>query len=241
MKAGIYKIESPKGNIYIGQSKNVKERLKRYKKLQCCKYQLLLYRSFLKYGVENHKFEILTLGNFTKKELNKLEKDYIKQYNSYRQDNIKGINLTTGGDSVEFDISVREKMSKTRIRKFKEGQRNSKISVDDIYDIKKLIAYNKPLKEIAEKYNVAITTISEIKAGRSWSDIPDYIVPEEEKHLINRTNKKSRLQKLTEEQRKEIIEEYLKGNTTYLELSKDYNISKSGVQAIMRSYKKFGK
>ena len=151
------------------------------------------------------------------------------------------MNLTTGGDSIEFDKSVRDKMSKTRIKKFKEGQRNSKISIEDIYEVKKLIAYNKPLKEIAKKYNVAITTISEIKAGRSWSDIPNYIVPENEQHLINRTNKKSRLQKLTEEQRVEIIERYLKGNITYLELSKDYDISKSGVQAVMRSYKKFGK
>lgn len=241
MEAGIYKIENPNGKIYIGQSKNVKERIRRYKKLQCCKFQLLLYRSFLKYGIENHTFDILKLGSFTKEALNNLEKEYIIQYDSYRQNNKKGMNLTTGGDSIEFDKSVREKMSKTRIRKFKEGQRNSKISINNIYDIKKLIAYNKPLKEIADKYKVAITTISEIKAGRSWSDVPSYTVPENEKHLINRTNKKSRLQKLTEKQRKEIIERYLEGNITYLELSKDYNISKSGVQAVMRSYKKFGK
>ena len=56
---GIYKIKSPSGRVYIGQSKDiVYERFKRYKKLRC-KGQPILYRSLLKYGVENHTFEII--------------------------------------------------------------------------------------------------------------------------------------------------------------------------------------
>lgn len=241
MKSGIYKITSPTKSVYIGQSINVDERLRRYKKLQCCINQHILYRSFLKYGIENHTFEILIKGNFTKKELNKLEKEYIIKYNSFRKLNKKGMNLTSGGDNVEFDDSIKSKMSKTRIKKFKEGQRNSKLSVENVIEIKKLIAYNKPLKEIAFKYRVAITTISEIKAHRSWTDIEDYVVPENEFHLINRTNKKSRLQKLTEEQRLEIINRVLTTNDTYQQISNDYPITKSGVQAVMRSYKKHNK
>ncbi len=86
-KSGIYKIENPKGSIYIGQSKNVDERISRYKKLQCCKFQLLLYRSFLKYGIENHTFEILERGNFTKEQLNNLENNYIKQKKTKKLNN----------------------------------------------------------------------------------------------------------------------------------------------------------
>ena len=55
---GIYKITNPNGKIYIGQSIDIERRFIQYKKLKC-KKQPILYRSFLKYGVDKHKFEIL--------------------------------------------------------------------------------------------------------------------------------------------------------------------------------------
>ena len=240
-KSGIYKIENPKGNIYIGQSKNVDERLGRYKKLQCCEFQLLLYRSFLKYGIENHTFEVLEKGEFTKEELNKLEKEYIVKYNSFRKLNKLGMNLTSGGDSVEFDDSVKKKMSDKRIELFKAGQRNSKLTLENVIEIKKLLAYNTPLRKIAETYKVGITTISEIKSGRSWNDVPNYIVPENEKHLINRTNQFSRLQKLTEHQRLEVLDLIDKKELTFEQIGKLYNVTKGAISAIKRSKIKFGK
>jgi len=240
-KSGIYKIENPKGSIYIGQSKNVDERISRYKKLQCCKFQLLLYRSFLKYGIENHNFEILERGNFTKEELNNLENKYIKQYNSFRKLNKLGMNLTSGGDSIEFDDSVKKKMSDKRIELFKAGQRNSKLTLEDVIEIKKLIAYNTPLRKISESYGVGITTISEIKSGRSWVDVPNYIVPENEKHLVNRTNQFSRLQKLTEQQRLEVLDLIDKKELTFEQIGKLYNVTKGAISAIKRSKIKFGK
>lgn len=236
MKAGIYKITNPNGKIYIGQSKDVDYRLKRYKELRC-KAQVLLFNSFIKYGVDNHAFEILIKGNFDRSELNKLEKQYILEFDSFRGSNINGLNLTTGGDCVEFDNSVKDKMSKTRIKLFNEGQTNSKISVEDIYDIKKMLAYNISYKEIATKYKVGITTISEIKNKRSWTNIPDYIIKEEEKDLIRRTNKISPKQKLSSEQRDEVIKLIQEGKT-YKDIASLYNISKSGVQQINRSFKK---
>lgn len=241
MKQGIYKIENPKGSIYIGQSKNVEERLGRYKKLQCCKFQLLLYRSFLKYGIENHTFEILEKGEFTKEDLNKLEKEYIVKYNSFRKLNKLGMNLTTGGDSVEFDDSVRKKMSDKRIELFKAGQRNSKLTLENVIEIKKLIAYNKPNLEIANKFGVAETTISMIKKHQTWKDIEDYIVPESEKHLVNRTNQFSRLQKLTEQQRLEVLDLIDKKELTFEQIGKLYNVTKGAISAIKRSKIKFGK
>lgn len=241
MKQGIYKIENPKGSIYIGQSKNLEERLGRYKKLQCCKFQLLLYRSFLKYGIENHTFEILEKGEFTKEDLNKLEKEYIVKYNSFRKLNKLGMNLTTGGDSVEFDDSVRKKMSDKRIELFKAGQRNSKLTLENVIEIKKLIAYNKPNLEIANKFGVAETTISMIKKHQTWKDIEDYIVPESEKHLVNRTNQFSRLQKLTEQQRLEVLDLIDKKELTFEQIGKLYNVTKGAISAIKRSKIKFGK
>ena len=55
---GIYKITSPNNRIYIGQSRNIKRLLYRYSRLEC-KEQPILYRSLLKYGIENHIFEII--------------------------------------------------------------------------------------------------------------------------------------------------------------------------------------
>jgi group I intron endonuclease len=55
---GIYKITSPSNKIYIGQSVNIEKRFTTYKRLDC-KNQNILYKSLIKYGVENHIFEIL--------------------------------------------------------------------------------------------------------------------------------------------------------------------------------------
>ena len=55
---GIYKITNPKGKVYIGQSVNIEKRFNQYKKIRC-KSQVALYRSFLKYGIEKHIFEII--------------------------------------------------------------------------------------------------------------------------------------------------------------------------------------
>lgn len=55
---GIYKITSPSGRIYIGESKDVIKRWRGYKRLGC-KSQPKLQRSFLKYGTKEHTFEII--------------------------------------------------------------------------------------------------------------------------------------------------------------------------------------
>jgi len=55
---GIYKITSPSGRLYVGQSVNIERRFKTYRKY-LCEQQPKLHRSFIKHGVENHVFEII--------------------------------------------------------------------------------------------------------------------------------------------------------------------------------------
>lgn len=56
---GIYKITSPSGKVYIGQSVNIKKRWNNnYFKLKCSD-QPQLFNSLKKYGFENHQFEII--------------------------------------------------------------------------------------------------------------------------------------------------------------------------------------
>lgn len=59
MICGVYKITSPSGRVYVGESVNIDKRLKEYLKLRNCESQTILYKSFLKHGVENHIFEII--------------------------------------------------------------------------------------------------------------------------------------------------------------------------------------
>lgn len=61
---GIYKITSPSGKIYIGQSSNIDQRIKDYKKTIHCKGQVRLYNSLIKYGFDNHVFEVIEYCDF---------------------------------------------------------------------------------------------------------------------------------------------------------------------------------
>ena len=70
---GIYKITSPTKKIYIGQSIDVNDRFTKYKRLNCDN-QTILIRSFRKYGVDSHKFEILE--ECLESELNDKERYY---------------------------------------------------------------------------------------------------------------------------------------------------------------------
>lgn len=57
---GIYKITSPTGRVYIGQSRDIRDRWISYKKYKSKKaIQPKLFNSFNKYGIENHQFDII--------------------------------------------------------------------------------------------------------------------------------------------------------------------------------------
>lgn len=55
---GIYKITSPNNRIYIGQSINITSRWYDYKRKPANR-QIRLNRSFIKYGIDNHLFEVI--------------------------------------------------------------------------------------------------------------------------------------------------------------------------------------
>lgn len=112
---GIYKITSPSGKIYIGQSKDVLSRQNGYKYVRC-KKQYKLYRSLLKYGWEAHKFEVIHYCSVDK--LNELEIDYIMMYNCFNTSH--GLNLKDGGQSPLTQES------RDKIRKSLTGRKQSK-------------------------------------------------------------------------------------------------------------------
>jgi len=84
-KIGIYKITSPTGKVYIGQSIDIPRRFKEYINLKCHQ-QPKLYYSLKKYGAKNHIFE--TLETCSANELDTKEIFYKLQFNTVS----KGLN-----------------------------------------------------------------------------------------------------------------------------------------------------
>lgn len=75
---GIYKITSPSGRVYIGQSVNIALRKKSYERLSCNE-QSKLYNSLEKYGFSEHIFEVIEECNV--EELNIRERYWQEYYN----------------------------------------------------------------------------------------------------------------------------------------------------------------
>ena len=153
---GIYKIISPSGKVYIGQSKNIEKRFCQYKRLQC-KSQKVLYNSLIKYGIENHIFEVVI--KCLPEELNINEVKYIQEFDSYKN----GLNMTKGGETSPMshpEIAVKmvgkkhSEESKLKISstlkskiasgEIQHGHFNSKHSLKSIEKIKEKRALYKP-------------------------------------------------------------------------------------------------
>lgn len=79
--SGIYKIISPSGKIYIGQSIDLYRRLKSYFEPNSNKNQKILKYSFNKYGVEKHKFYIIEECDISL--LNERERYWQEKYINY--------------------------------------------------------------------------------------------------------------------------------------------------------------
>lgn len=78
---GIYKITSPSGRVYIGQSVNIERRFNSYKRMYVKNIkQTKLHRSFLKHGVDSHVFEIILKCD--ESELNYHERYYQDFFNT---------------------------------------------------------------------------------------------------------------------------------------------------------------
>lgn len=162
-KSGIYKIVSPTGKVYIGQSHNIQQRMRNY--LYNVPVTTKIGRSIKKYGIENHKVSVLELTN----DLDTREIYYINKYNSveeglnsiYRNYTIEK-NSFKGGGKWSKD---RKKSHSKRLKKLhKEGNYENRknlgnnlkdtMSVRDIRDgkVKRILK-----QEYVNEYYVGVT------------------------------------------------------------------------------------
>jgi group I intron endonuclease len=82
-KSGIYKITSPTGKIYIGESLNLKTRCVVYLNPNRVKKQRGIYNSLIKYSIDEHTIEIIEFC--TPDELLSRERFWQEHYNSVNE------------------------------------------------------------------------------------------------------------------------------------------------------------
>ena len=159
----IYKIISPSGRIYIGQTKNLKNRISYYKTVKC-KTQIKLYNSLLKYGWDKHSFEVIDSCSvdLDKKELDEKEKYWIKFYNSHHD----GLNCNDGGQGhlgrKQSSEHIAKRVEFLKLKGRGVGRKRSKESNDKIILTRNINPY-KHSDEIRIK-------ISEASKGRKFSE-----------------------------------------------------------------------
>lgn len=107
---GIYKITSPSGKVYIGQSENIKSRWYRYKKLYC-KKQTILYDSFIKHGVENHQFDIIEYCAID--DLNCSERFWQDEFDVISKYGLNGVLTVCGEKRYVASEATRKKISES--------------------------------------------------------------------------------------------------------------------------------
>ena len=108
---GIYKITSPSGKVYVGQSINIERRFKTYARGSLGS-QYRLERSFKKYGFENHLKEVLL--SCEKTELNENEFYFQKLYNCIGDNGLNCVIHDIKNKTKEFYEETRVKNSNNR-------------------------------------------------------------------------------------------------------------------------------
>lgn len=144
---GIYKITSPSGKVYIGQTWNFVERVKDYKSLYSHK-QAKLHASFIKYGVEAHNIQMI-LGvseNITQQMFDSIEQKYMDYY---RSNGYELMNIREAGSRGRHSEETKLKMSLS--------QKGKKRSPETIENIK--ISKSNPTPETRQKMS---------EAGKRW-------------------------------------------------------------------------
>lgn len=126
-KPVVYKIISPSGRVYIGQSWNVKNRKATYASSRC-KGQPILYSSITKYGWDNHEFKIVCElpTDVSQIVLNNYELFY---YNQYKNCGYDMMNVREPlGSNGKLSNSTREKIRESALIYFSNNSNRLKTS-----------------------------------------------------------------------------------------------------------------
>lgn len=157
----IYKIISPSGKIYIGQTSNVSKRINHYRRLDC-KHQTKLYNSIKKYGWYSHIFKVLheLPKDAEQNIINAYEQLYI---DLYKDCNSILLNLREAGSIGKMSDVTRQKMRESRIGKKHAPEVISKMKISQKGNKNSLGAKHKP-RSIETRKKLSLAN----KGKRPW-------------------------------------------------------------------------
>lgn len=111
----IYKVTSPSGKSYIGQTNNLSRRMEKHRhSSSTCR---AFHNAINKYGWDNMIIEVLYEG-ITLEEANKVETQTILELNTLYPN---GYNLTTGGDNRRLSEYTKQRISTNSARRGKQN------------------------------------------------------------------------------------------------------------------------
>lgn len=247
---GIYRIINIKNNkCYVGQSKDIDARIKKHKNflLKNKHWNNHLQNAWNKYGEENFKFEIIE--ECKEEELNDREIYWIKYYDSLRN----GYNKTSGGDGIKnykhaeetkkkiSKASKRFKLSPEHKQKLIEANTGRKKSKQELEKLSKA-AKGRKISEWHKQQLINSTKgkpLSEEHKKKISRARKGFKMSEEQKEKLRNINKgkPSKNRKLSQEDRKNIAEMFLKDPyLTVDEIAKKYNVSVSTIYGIKKEY-----
>ena len=116
---GIYKVTSPSGKVYIGQSWDIQRRWIDHKKSKQEKSRKL-YSSFKSHGVENHVFEVIheLPVDVEQEVLDRYEQLYM---DAYRDGGVELLNIREGGSRGKHTEETKILFKTVLKGKFQEG------------------------------------------------------------------------------------------------------------------------
>jgi group I intron endonuclease len=113
----IYKITSPSGRVYVGQTtRTANQRIVQYKSKRKKTGKSLILRSIEKYGWDAHVFEVIE-DNVPKELLNDQEVYWVAKLKTYAAENLDGMNLTRGGDYRESWKNDKTRVERAKMRR----------------------------------------------------------------------------------------------------------------------------
>jgi group I intron endonuclease len=199
----IYFMESPSGRIYIGQTRNLKGRIAKYKGAHC-KGQPKLGNSIKKHGFDNHNFRVLQYlpDDISQNELNNLEIFCIDQF---REAGYDMLNLKDGGSKGGLNPKsierMRKKLKKTinkprykkRVSKLRKGKKISDYQKERLAYGRSKRVYKPITQEHKEKMRIAFT---KARTGIPRSDETKKRISEAQKGRPRKPMTKEQIEKI---------------------------------------------
>lgn len=206
-----YKKKSENKIVYIGKTNNIQNRRRQHEDIDpyCSsqrEYNYPLSRGIRKYGKEEYECIILE-DNISDDKIDERECYWIKYYNTYLDSTC--YNQTDGGAG---------------------GHKYVDYSPNEIELAKSLIKQGIPFKDISNKLNMPIVTLSEINTGKRHYDSKE----------VYPLYKMTRGKKLSKARLTELYNDLQLG-TPIAELAVKYNINKNYISAINTGRKYFNK